>query len=145
MSTKLCFAENTIKIVFSAEHSFCASQIVKPLFEGKPKWHFCNQKCHFGFSPVPAETPIFVVFGDFEWAPKKDHFAKQIVATKMHTFFDLPNTNSVCLFSKTWHFYKKGPFLFTTTPPQNTIFLGFFWNVRFPVFFSCFLFFLSPT
>ena len=36
MSTKLCFAENTIKIVFSAEHSFCVSQIVKPLFEGKP-------------------------------------------------------------------------------------------------------------
>ena len=35
-----------------------------------------TQKCHFGFSPVPAETPILVVFGDFEWVPKKDHFPK---------------------------------------------------------------------
>ena len=51
-SRKLCFAEGTIKIVFSAEHSFQVSQIVKPPFEApSPKWHFCNQKCHFGFFP----------------------------------------------------------------------------------------------
>ena len=42
-----------------------------------PKWHFWNQKCHFGFSPVPAETPLSVVFGDFLWAQKKDHFPKR--------------------------------------------------------------------
>ena len=33
ISAKLCFAENTIKIVFSAEHSFCISQIVRSTFE----------------------------------------------------------------------------------------------------------------
>ena len=27
-------------------------------------------KCHFGFSPVPAEAPIFAVFGDFVWSQK---------------------------------------------------------------------------
>ena len=27
---------------------------------------------------VPAETPIFVVFGDFEWAQNKDHFPKTL-------------------------------------------------------------------
>ena len=27
-------------------------------------------KVPFWVSPVPAETPIFVVFGDFEWAQK---------------------------------------------------------------------------
>ena len=46
-STKLCFAENTIKIVFSAKHSFQASQIVKPLFEGKPKMALLQPKVPF--------------------------------------------------------------------------------------------------
>ena len=51
-----------------------------------PKWHFCNQKCHFGFYPVSAKTPIFVVFGDSQGAQKKTNFPKQIVATRMRTF-----------------------------------------------------------
>ena len=51
MSTKLCFAENTIKIVFSAEHSFCVSQIVKPLFEGKPKIALLQPKVPFWVFP----------------------------------------------------------------------------------------------
>ena len=33
MSAKLCLAENTIKIVFSAEHNFYVSQIVNSPFE----------------------------------------------------------------------------------------------------------------
>ena len=51
VSAKLCFAENTIKIVFSAEHSFCVSTDRKTPFRG--------------------ETPIFVAFGDFVWPQKK--------------------------------------------------------------------------
>ena len=35
---------------------------------------FATKSAILGFTPVPAETPIFIVFGDFEWAPKKDHF-----------------------------------------------------------------------
>ena len=66
------FAENTIKIVFSAEHSFCVSQILKPLSRPLPKMALLNSKVSFGVSPVPAENPIFVVFGDFVWSQKSD-------------------------------------------------------------------------
>ena len=40
MIAKLCFAENTLRLVLSAGHSFCVSQIVKPRFEGNP--YFCS-------------------------------------------------------------------------------------------------------
>ena len=59
MSTKLCFAENTIKIVFSAEHSFCVSQIVKPLFEGKPKMALLQPKVPFWVFPRACWNPYF--------------------------------------------------------------------------------------
>ena len=59
MSTKLCFAENTIKIVFSAEHSFCVSQIVKPLFEGKPKKALLQPKVPFWVFPRACWNPYF--------------------------------------------------------------------------------------
>ena len=71
----------------------------KTPFRGKTQNGTFATKCHFGFSPVSAETPIFVVFGDLEWPPKKVPFSqKQIVATKMRAFFYRLNTNSVCLF-----------------------------------------------
>ena len=71
MSAKLCFAENTIEIVFFSRAQLLGITDSKTPFRGPfPKWHFYNQKCHFGFSPVPAEIPIFVVFGDFVWAQK---------------------------------------------------------------------------
>ena len=73
---KAVFCWKNYKRVFSAEHSFCVSQIVKSFSRSFPKWHFSNQKCHFGFSVVPAETPIFVVFGDFVCSQKKWHFSK---------------------------------------------------------------------
>ena len=44
-------------------------------------------KCHFGFSLVPAETPIFVVFGDFVWAQKKDQFPKTDSCNENARFF----------------------------------------------------------
>ena len=58
----------------------------------------------------------------------------------MRTFFDLPNTNSVCLFFKKWHFYKKGPLLFTTTP--KTLFFWAFLKCLFSSFFMFSLVFL---
>ena len=108
MSAKLCFAENTIKIVSSAEHSSYVSQIVKPPFEAPSQnGTFETKKCDLGFSPVPAETPIFVVFGDFVWAQGKDHFPKTDSCNEMRAFSYLPNTNRVYLFSKKCHFHNK--------------------------------------
>ena len=98
-STKLCFAENTIKIVFSAKHSFQASQIVKPLFEGKPKMALLQPKVPFWVFPCVRWNPYFCsVWWLLMGTKKSDIFQKQIVATKMRTFFYLLNTNSVCLF-----------------------------------------------
>ena len=52
---KAVFAENIMKIVFSAEHSFCVSQIVKRPFEApSPNGTFATKSAIFGFSPVFA-------------------------------------------------------------------------------------------
>ena len=52
ISAKLCFSENSIKIVFSAEHSFCLSQIVKPPFEAPSQsGMFATHSAIWGFSP----------------------------------------------------------------------------------------------
>ena len=76
--------------VFSRARLLCITDSKTPFWGENPKWHFWHQKCHFGFSPVPAETPIFVVFGDFVWSQKEgDMFPKQIVSTKMR--FSLPS------------------------------------------------------
>ena len=119
--------------VFSRAQLLCIADSKAP-FEGKPKWHFCNQKCHFGCSPAPAETPIFVVFGGFEWTQKRTIFAKQIVATKMRVFY-LPNTNSVCLFFNA----ISANNLFCSQPPPKHYFSGPIWNLV--SIFSYFLFF----
>ena len=89
---------------------------------------------------MPAEAPIFVVFGDFERAPKKDHFPKTDSCNKNAPFLYLPNTNSLSLFSKNAIFLtKKDHFLHNH--PQNTIFWAFL-KVTFSIF-SSFLFGLS--
>ena len=86
---------------------------------------------------MPAETPIFVVFGDCEWAPKKDHFPKQIVATKMRAFVYLPNKNTVCQFFEEYHLNNKKTFL---QNHQKTFFFQIFcWKLSFSIF-SLFLF-----
>ena len=57
---KLCFAENTIKIVLSAEHNFCVSQIVKPPFEGKTQnGTFETKSAILGFPLCPLK-PLFL-------------------------------------------------------------------------------------
>ena len=123
---KAVFCWKHYKIVLSAEHSFCVSQLVNPPFEGKTQNCTLKPKCYFGLSSVPAQTPIFIVFGDVAWLQERCHFPKQIVATKCAFFF--PNTNSVCLFFKKCNFQPKH--LFTTTPKTQ-----FFW-----AFFEKFLF-----
>ena len=40
----LCFAESTIKIVFSGEHSFSKTQLVKPNFHPRQKKHLFQKK-----------------------------------------------------------------------------------------------------
>ena len=104
------------------------------------KWHFCNQKCHLGFSRVPAEKAVFVVFGDFVWLQKSTIFQKQIVSTRMCIFTFRTQIVFAC-FSKKCHFNKKS-FLFTTTP--KTQFSVFFWKCSFSRFLISSLF-LSPT
>ena len=44
---KLCFAENTIKIVFSGKHSFSKTQLVKPTFSPMSKNTFFQKKVSF--------------------------------------------------------------------------------------------------
>ena len=46
---KLCFAENTIKIVFSGKHSFSKTQLVKPTFSTMSKNTFFPKKVSFLF------------------------------------------------------------------------------------------------
>ena len=104
----------------------CVPQIVKPPFEAPSQnGTFANQKGHFGYSPVPAETPIFVVFGDLVWSRKSEIFQKQIVSTKM-PFFRLPKTNSVLQFLKKC-LLSKITLLFPTT--QKAQFFCFLFEV----------------
>ena len=105
------------------------------------KWHFCNQKCYFGFYPCACWNPYFSSVLSLGMATKeRTIFQKQIVATKMRIFFFTFRTQIVfAYFSKKWQFYKKRPFFFTTTP--KTLFSGFFFN-NFPCpFFSYFPFY----
>ena len=44
-------------------------------------------KVPFWVSRVPAEAPFFVVFGDFEWAPKKYRFPKTDSCNENAHFF----------------------------------------------------------
>ena len=70
---KLCFAENTIKIVFSGKHSFSKTQLVKPTFSTMSKNTFFQKKVSFlFFFAISAETPIFIVFPALHcFGPKK--------------------------------------------------------------------------
>ena len=54
---KLCFAENTIKIVFSGKHSFSKTQLVKPTFSTMSKNTFF------------PKNVSFLLFCNFRWNP----------------------------------------------------------------------------
>ena len=113
------------------------SQIVNPFAGPFPKWRF-------GFTPVPAEAPIFVVLGDFEWAQKKDHPPKTDSCNKNARFLYLLNTNSVpCFFFlKNAIFIKKK--LFSSQPPKKHYFSVLFLRSFFFLIFHLFLL-LQPT
>ena len=99
ISAKLCFAENTIKIVFSAEHSFQVSQIVKPLSRPLPKMALLQPKVPFWALPLCLLKPLFLqCLVTLNGHQKKDHFPKTDSCNENARFFYLPNTNSVCLF-----------------------------------------------
>ena len=67
----LCFAENTIKIVLSEEHSFSKTQLVEKLFHPRQKTPFSKQRCHFWFWAISAEITNFIVFPGFDcFGPK---------------------------------------------------------------------------
>ena len=52
---KLCFAENTIKIMLKKKHSFSKTQLVKPTFSPMSKNTFFKEKVSF------------LVLGNFRW------------------------------------------------------------------------------
>ena len=116
MSAKLCFTEKTAKIVFSAEHSFCVSQIVKPPFEGKTKNGTFETKVPFWVFPCARWNPDFCSVWWFSMVTEKsDIFQKQIVATKNARFSLTIRTQIVFAnFLKNAIFAKK-LFLFTAT------------------------------
>ena len=86
---KLCFAESTIKIVFSEKRTQLFKNTVSQthFFTHVKKTPFSKKWCHFWFWAISAETTIFRVFPDLHcFGPKKNFWPKQIVCTKMRVF-----------------------------------------------------------
>ena len=108
MSAKLCFVENTINIVFSAEHSFlCITDSKTPETQNGT---FENQKCHFGFCSVPAETP------------------KPDCCNESARFFLTIRTQIVfAYFSLKCHFLQKN--VFCSHPPPKKPFFCFLFEI----------------
>ena len=125
----LCFAESTIKPMFSEEHSFSKTQLVKPLFHPSPKTRFSEKGVTFGLGQFPLK-PLCFCFPGFDcFGPKM--FLLQILCTKMR-FSSFPDANSVRQFLlNIFHFFG------TTT--LKTQFLQVSWAVCFFHFvFVCF-------
>ena len=101
---------------------------------------FATKSAILGF-PLCLLKPLFCsVWWLWMGTRKSDIFQKQIVATKMRTFFTFRTQIVFAYFSKQWQFYKKKHF--SSEPPKNTIFLFFFLDSIFP-FFHVFLFLFS--
>ena len=92
----------------------------------------------FWVFPCASWNPYFCIVWWLWMSTKKDHFPKQIVATKIRVFY-LPNTIVFACFFLKNAILSKWPFLFTTT--QKTLFFVFFEIILFHVFhfffFSC--------
>ena len=79
----LGFAENTIKIVFSEEHSFSKIHLVKPTFRPSKK-HLFKKKSHFWFFGQFPLKPLFLLCVlVFTVLAPKNFGPKQVVCTKM--------------------------------------------------------------
>ena len=87
-------------------------------------------KLPFWVFPCARWNPYFCSVWWFCMVTTKCHFPKEIVVTKCG-FFYLPNTNSVCQFSKKCHFNQKD--LFSSQPPKK-LFSCLFWKCPFPFF-----------
>ena len=83
---KLCFAENTIKIMFSEKHTFSKTQLVKPTFSPMSKTPFSKKRCHFCFWAFFRWNHYFYSFSWFTLFWSKKIWPKQIVCTKMRVF-----------------------------------------------------------
>ena len=126
----LCFAENTIKRVFSEEHSFSKTQIVKPTFSPMAKNTFFKRKVSF-WQP---DTTIFIVFPGFHCFGPKEIGPKQIMRTKCAFF--LPSRHKSCQAN-----FAKNPFFsffsFLDDRLTKHYFYWFFWTFAILLFF-CF-------
>ena len=111
---KLCFAENSIKIVFSGKHSLSKTQLVKPTFSTMSKTTFFQKRCHFCFFAISAETPIFIVFPALHCFGPKKKSAQTDSVHENARFFSLPDTNSVRQFLLKIHFFDFSHFWMTT-------------------------------
>ena len=134
---KLCFAENTIKIVFSEKkHSFSKTQLVKPSFSTLSKNTFFKKRvsflvlANFRWNPYFYSVFWFTLF----WS-KKHFWPNQIVCTKMRFFF-LPDTTGVSQFLLKIHFLF---FTLLDDHLKKPIFIGFFGLFHFCFFLSLFL------
>ena len=121
----LCFAENTINIVFSEEHSFSITQLVKPTFFTHAKKHLFQQKSvifglgNFRWSHNFHSFSWFWLF----WTPQT--WPKQIVRTKMRCL-SRPSLTQIVFVKDT---LAKNPFLsvsacFEATKIKNLLLLG---------------------
>ena len=128
--------------MFSEEHSFSRTQLVKRTFPPMSKNTFFKNKCHFWFWTISAETANLIVFPGFHFfGPKrKKSWPKQIVHTKNSQSFSLPDTNSVRQFLLIIHFFI---FHFWMTSSTKTQFYSFGACFHFVVFLCSVS--LSPT
>ena len=96
------FVENTIKIVFSENHSFSKTQLVNPLFQPYQKHLFQKKRRHFWFWAISDETTIFIVFSGLHCFGPKKYLAKTDSVHENECFSSLPDTNGVsqCFFAK---------------------------------------------
>ena len=87
ISAKLCFADDTIKIVFSAEHSFCVSQIVKPPFEAPYQNGTSETKSAILGFPCACWNPYFCSVLWLCMVTKKEPFSETASCNENSRFF----------------------------------------------------------
>ena len=119
--------------VLSRAQLLCIPHTKNPPFKAPSQnGTFQTKSAILGFPLVPAEAPIFVVFGDSVWPQKSDMYQKQIVSTKM-CLLTFRTQIVFANFSKSCQFRKKN-ILFVHNHPKHF----------FSISSSCFWYFLFP-
>ena len=138
---KLCFAENTIKIVFSAKHSFSKTQLVKPTFSAMSKKHLFQRKgVIFGLGNF-RWNHYFYSFSWFALFWSKKILVKTGSVHENARFFSLPDTNNVRQFLLKIQFFCF--FTFLDDHLKKPLFIGFFLPFPFCLFFFFLFLFLQ--